>query len=401
MRHILVLNAGSTSEKLALFALPEGAAGVGAAAWQAAIDWPGPGATATLTVSSGGARTEREITATDRTDLLAQALRAAWEEPGAVLRGPQDIGVAGHRVVHGGEMVAPALVDDAVRAAIARLAEFAPEHNPLSLEGIAVAARLLPGVPQVAVFDTAFHHTLPAPAAVVPIPAEWRELGIRRYGFHGISHQAAAVRAAAILGRPLETLDLITCHLGGGCSLAAVHRGQSVETTMGFTPLEGLMMATRSGSLDPGVVLYLIQRGQPAEDVRRQLNERSGLLGVSGVSGDVRRVLDALAGGNPAAHLAYQAFIHRLAAGIGQMYAALGRLDAIVFTGGIGEHMAAVRADALVPWSVLGVRLDAERNAAGTEDRVISQDDAETAVLVVRAREQEAIAAAAAPFARR
>ena len=251
----------------------------------------------------------------------------------------------GHRIVHGADRFdRPVVVDGPVEAAIAAVAELAPLHNRAGLEGIAAARRVVgPDVAQVAVFDTAFHRTIPWSAAAYGGPYDWLGAGLRRYGFHGISHEDAARRAAITLDRPLEALRLVTCHLGGGCSLAAIDGGRSIDTTMGFTPLEGLVMGTRSGSVDPGLVLHLIRQGAGVEEVQQLLEERSGLLGLSGVSADLRLVLAARQEGNQRAKLAVDVFVHRVASGVGAMVAALGGLDALVFTGGIGENVAEVR----------------------------------------------------------
>jgi acetate kinase len=259
-------------------------------------------------------------------------------------------------------------------------------------------------VPQVAVFDTGFHHHMPLAAATYPGPYEWFEQGIRRYGFHGINHQYCAERTAELLGKDLNSLKLVTCHLGNGCSLAAIREGRSVDTTMGFTPLEGLMMGTRSGSVDPGVLTYLMRRrhflDEQLDDV---LNKKSGLLGISGVSSDMREVLDARKNGNdPArmgrAKLALDMYVHRLQSGIGAMIAVLGGIDALVFTAGVGENSPEVRAAACDNFAFLGLRLDHEKNAQSPmdadKDRDISTLDSTVRVLIIRAQEDWMIARA-------
>jgi len=308
----------------------------------------------------------------------------------------------GHRVVHGGTRFrAPVVVDDGVLAAIRELAPLAPLHNPANLTGIEVARALRPDVPQVAVFDTAFHADLPAGAHTFPGPREWLERGLRRFGFHGISHEYAAHRAARLLGRPLAALRLVTCHLGSGCSLAAVRNGRSVDTTMGFTPLDGLMMGTRPGTLDPGLILHLLREpGASVDTVEAQLNHHSGLRGLSGRSGDLREVLEARADGDAAAALAFEVYVHRLRSQIGGMLGALGGLDAIVFTAGVGENSPVVREAALAPFEFLGARLDPERNEHARPDADITAPDAAVRVLVIGAGEEWAIARAAAATAR-
>jgi acetate kinase len=253
------------------------------------------------------------------------------------------IDAIGHRIVHGGPKYRQTTrITAEVRDAIAAEAEVAPTHNKFELEAIDAASRVFPGVPQIAVFDAAFHATLQPEAYVYPGPYDWLAAGIRRYGFHGVSFQYATRRATEILGP--EAHRLVICHLGNGASIAAVRNGQSVDTTMGFTPLEGLMMGTRSGSVDPGIIIYLIRhRGYSAEQLDRILNRESGLLGVSGVSADMRAILAAIDQGNDRARLAFDVYAHRLCRGIGAMLAAIDGADAIVFTGGVGENCAPLR----------------------------------------------------------
>jgi acetate kinase len=257
---------------------------------------------------------------------------------------PGPVDAVGHRIVHGGgKFRQPTLITPEVRAAIAEEAEVAPAHNRFELEAIQTVEDVLgKNVPQFAVFDAGFHSTLEPAAYVYPGPYDWLAQSIRRYGFHGISHQYASRRAAEILGR--DSLRLITCHLGNGASLAAIRDGKSVDTTMGFTPLEGLMMGTRAGSIDPGIIIFLLRhRGYTADELDRILNQESGLLGVSGVSGDMRKILEAIDQGNPRAKLAFDVYAHRLCRGIGSMLGVLGGADALVFTGGIGENCRPLR----------------------------------------------------------
>ena len=273
------------------------------------------------------------------------------------------------------------------------MSTFAPLHNRAELEGIEIIEKRIQTVLQVAVFDTGFHSRLPEPAAVYPGPYEWLAQGIRRYGFHGINHQYCAERTAQLLDMDLPTLKLVTCHLGNGCSLAAIRGGRSVDTTMGFTPLEGLMMGTRSGSLDPGILTYLMRAekstGQQLDDL---LNKKSGLLGISGISGDMRQIVAAMKTGHPRAKLAFDIFVHRLQAGVGAMIAVLGGIDALVFTAGIGENSPEVRAAACANFGFLGLKLDSAKNAPSAVDKVISLPDSAVRVLVVRAQEDWAIA---------
>lgn len=349
MTAVLVVNAGSSSLKVALV---------------------GDG-----DVVAGGAEVERW----DGGDVGAVAdVVERHGRPGAV----------GHRVVHGGTAFAgPVEVDDAVVDALEGLAGLAPLHQPPALAAIRAARRLLPDVPHVACFDTAFHAGLPPAAATYALPAAWRERwGLRRFGFHGLSHAWAARRAAAMVGRPVEDLAVVTCHLGAGASLCAVLGGRSVDTTMGFTPLEGLVMNTRSGSVDPGLVLWLLDGRLSREEVADGLERRSGLAGLAG-SPDLR---DAVAAGGG---LALDVYVHRLAREAAGMVAALGRLDAVVFTGGVGEHQPAVRSAAAARLAFLGVAVDDAANAAATAgDADVTAAGAPVRCLVVRAREDLEIA---------
>ena len=248
-------------------------------------------------------------------------------------------------------------------------------------------------IPQIAVFDTAFHAQLPPAAYTYPIPYELTDRGIRRYGFHGISHQYCAQRAAHILGRDLSSLKLITCHLGNGCSLAAIRDGHSIDTTMGFTPLEGLMMGTRSGSIDPGILIYLLRHSNyTIDEVDHLLNHSSGLLGVSGISNDMRQIIHQIEQENDRAKLAFDLFVHRLRSGIGAMLASLGGIDALVFTAGIGENSAEVRSATCEAFGWLGLSIDPDLNHATPCDRDIANRDSQVRVLVIHTEEDWAIA---------
>ncbi|SEL84704.1 acetate/propionate family kinase [Nonomuraea pusilla] len=301
----------------------------------------------------------------------------------------------GHRVVHGGTRFPEAvLVDDAVIAAIEELAPLAPLHNPVNLAGIRLAQRAFPGVPQVAVFDTAFQLTLPPEAYTYAVPREWRDrLGVRRFGFHGTSCAYVSRRAAALLGRDLEELDLVVLHLGNGASATAMSGGRSVDTSMGMTPLEGLVMGTRSGDVDPGLPGYLERvAGMDAQETERALGRRSGLLGLAGTP-DMREVRALAAAGDADARLALAVYTRRVRAYVGAYYALLGRVDAIVFTGGVGEHDAATRAESLAGLERLGVVVDPARNGEpSSSERAVSPPGAEVAVLVVPTDEEWEIA---------
>jgi len=308
------------------------------------------------------------------------------------------VDAVGHRVVHGGgTFQAPVLIDDKVRAGIAGLTDLAPLHQPRALAGMAATAALLPGVPAVACFDTAFHATLPATAATYALPAAWRErFGLRRYGFHGLSHGYASRRTAELVGRPVQRLRVVTCHLGAGASLAAVSAGRSIDTTMGFTPLEGLVMATRSGSVDPGMLVWLLRTGGlGVAELSDGLESASGLAGLAGLpdgSGDMREVLAAADQGDQDARLALGVYLHRLRAEIAAMAAAMNGLDALAFTGGIGEHAPAVRAAAADGLGFLGVALDADANTAARGDADISAPGTAVRTVVITAREDVEIA---------
>jgi acetate kinase len=305
------------------------------------------------------------------------------------------VDAVGHRVVHGGPRFTTAVtVDDSVLAELESTAELAPLHNPRAVAAIRAVRRLLPDTAQVACFDTGFHATMPAPARTYALPREWNERwGLRRYGFHGLSHAYAVRRAAELVDRPLPRLRMVSCHLGAGCSLAAVSGGRSVDTTMGFTPLAGLVMVTRSGSVDPGLLLWLLRHGGlTIDDVEEALEHRSGLAGLSGTSGDLRDVLAARAAGDPYAGLAFDVFVHRLAREAAAMTAATGGLDVLVLTGGIGEHVPLVRAAVVGRLGHLGVAVDEDLNARATGDADISARGAGASTVVVTAREDVEIA---------
>ncbi len=326
------------------------------------------------------------------------ALRGAASVDAAALEdalhgfGPVD--AVGHRVVHGGtQFSGPVVVTDDVRRRLAALTDLAPLHQPKSLAALDAVSQAMPDVPAVACFDTAFHAGIPAAAATFALPPEWRERWtLRRFGFHGLSHSYVSRRAAELLGTPAPRV--VTCHLGAGASLAAVREGYSVDTTMGFTPLDGLVMATRSGAVDPGLVLWLEEHaGMPPAELAATLENRSGLLGLAGTA-DMREVLSRAASGDERAVLARDVYLHRLRASIAAMAAAMDGLDALVFTGGVGENSAEVRSRAATGLAFLGVRVDESRNAGGTaDDYEITADGAPARAFVIAAREDKEIAA--------
>jgi acetate kinase len=324
-------------------------------------------------------------------------------ELAAVLKQWPTPDMVGHRVVHGGRIfTGPVVITEAVRGQLQNLIDLAPLHQPKSLAALDAVTRLLPSIIAVASFDTAFHATIPAAAATYAIPREWREkYGVRRYGFHGLSHAYTSRRAAQMLGQPVESLRIVTCHLGAGASLAAVLTGLSVDTTMGFTPLEGLVMATRSGTVDPGLVLWLEEHeGLAPHEVATALEQRSGLLALAG-SSDMREVQTWSDSGDLDAKLAIDVYVHRLVAGIGAMTAATGGLDALVFTGGVGENSPQIRHRAADQLAFLGVALDAERNRRPGGDTDISAGDPSCRTFVITAREDLQIAREARQLRRR
>ena len=391
---ILVLNSGSSSQKACLFDLrgplpevpPEPLS-------EGKMEWRENRATLEVRTSSG-AVSRQELEQTDRVEATERLLEALVSGETRVLGGLAEIEVVGHRIVNGGrQYTRPTRITGEVKAAIEKMAAFAPLHNRVELEGIALVERKCGSLPQVAVFDTAFHSGLSEAAAIYPGPYEWAQRGIRKLGFHGINHEYCAGRAAQKLRKDLADLKLVTCHLGNGCSLAAIQDGQSIDTTMGFTPLEGLMMGTRSGSVDPGILTFLLREGTTdSKTLDETLNTKSGLLGISGVSGDMREILAAIKHGNERAKLAFEMFTHRLQSGIGSMVAALGGVDAIVFTAGIGENSPEVRAAACSHLAFLGLVLDQGKNAETHLDRDIAAPESRVRVLVVRAQEDWAIA---------
>jgi len=391
---VLVLNSGSSSQKSCLYyignTLPEHPP---EPAWQGKIEWDGDHADIQVQ-NSHGAKLKERVQVASRSDAIDRLLDTLWNGNLRIVSAPSEIDVVGHRIVHGGkELEKATAITPEVKSAIARMSVFAPLHNRAELEGIEIIEKRIGEVLQVAVFDTGFHSRLPEPAAVYPGPYEWLAQGIRRYGFHGINHQYCAERTAQLLRRDLQSLKLVTCHLGNGCSLAAIREGRSVDTTMGFTPLEGLMMGTRSGSVDPGILTYLMRRGQlTGQQLDDLLNTKSGLLGISGVSGDMRQIAAAMKDGHPRAKLAFEIFVHRLQAGIGAMIAVLAGIDVLVFTAGIGENSLEVRAAACANFGFLGVKLDPAKNTHSSLDREISRSDSVIRVLIVRAQEDWAIA---------
>jgi acetate kinase len=389
---ILVLNSGSSSQKSSLYeigeTLPDDPP---SPLWEGKIEWHDDVADAEVKTSRGVVQKD-QVKVSSRAGAVEHLLGTLWDGKTRTVTSRAEIDVAGHRVVHGGpNYEEPVLLTSEVKSGIAMVSAFAPLHNRAELEGMEVIEKLLGAVPQAAVFDTGFHRRMPQRAAVYPGPYQWFESGIHRYGFHGINHQYCAARAAQLLRRDLNSLKLVTCHLGNGCSLAAIQEGHSIDTTMGFTPLEGLMMGTRSGSVDPGILTYLIREGRlQAQEIDDVLNKQSGLLGISGISGDMREILASIKQGNARARLAFDIYVHRLRAGIGAMVAVLGGIDALIFTAGVGENSAEVRLAACEQLGFLGLKLAANAQHAGDSD--IATPDSAVRVLIIRAQEDWAIA---------
>ncbi|MGD9495871.1 MAG: acetate/propionate family kinase [Armatimonadota bacterium] len=347
---------------------------------------------------------EAEVAMPDHRVAIAQAIAALTSPAHGVISSLEEISAVGHRVVHGGEEFAQSVViDQRVEAAIERFCELAPLHNPPNLLGVRAARELLPDVPHVAVFDTAFHQTMPPHAYLYGLPHRmYVDHGIRRYGFHGTSHRYVSLRASQYMaerGVPVEEQKIVTCHLGNGCSMTAVKAGRSVDTTMGYTPLEGLLMGTRCGDLDPAIVIYLVQNLRMApEDVDRLLNKESGLLGLSGVSNDMRDLQKAAAEGNQRARIAVDLFAYRVRKYIGAYAAALGGLNCVVFTGGIGENDYLQRRWCVQGLEFLGIAEDPNKNLPKPELRFtdgiadIGADDAPGFLLVIQTDEELMIA---------
>jgi len=378
---ILVCNAGSSSLKFSLFdaedevLLADGG-----------IDWlRKPAQLAFRRANQPEMR--KALKLEKHADAVGQILDDLQAGSSAVLQRPEDLRAVGHRVVHGGDRYTSAVrVTSEVKRTIEGLTYLAPIHNPASLEGIKAVEQTLPRVPQVAAFDTAFHATLSEAARTYPLPQKWtREWGIRRYGFHGLSHSYCSAEATKRIGR--RGLRLVTAHLGNGASVSAVHDGVCVDTSMGFTPLEGLMMATRSGTVDPGILIYVLrQKGLNVEELDNALNHESGLLGVSGITSDLRQLLSELPG-NPDARLAVDVYVHRIVQTIGAMAATLGGIDALVFTAGVGERSAQIRKQVCEKLKYLGLNLDPAANEECRPDSDIATPASPARILVIATRE--------------
>jgi acetate kinase len=393
---VLVLNIGSGSQKLSLFDFESENSRKEPTPpnWQVRIDSTAPGQpVGELFIEIKAFGRNQRVTISREASLQEKLERAldllCTSDPSAV-GDSHEIGAVGHRIVHGGaEFEAAVLVDARVEASIRRFGAFSPLHNPVQVEAISVVRDILgKEIPQIAVFDTAFHRTLSAASATYAGPYEWVREGILRYGFHGTSFRYASHRVAGLCGRTNDPdFRVIICHLGGGCSLAAVRGGRCVDTTMGFTPLDGIAMCTRSGAIDPGILIYLMREGKSADEIETILNKKAGLAGLSGLRGDTRIIRPAAEKGNARAALAMDVFVHRLRAGIGAMLASLGGLDALVFTDAIGETEPSIRRLACESFGFLGLKIDPEANTSGTPDVEISTTDSRVRVLVLKSEE--------------
>jgi acetate kinase len=389
---ILVLNAGSTSVKAGLFDIVDhlGGNSLVEPVWSGQVS-VADHRTSTITITDADGSRQSCLAEENSFKAIVKKLLELAENGCS----GRSVDIVGHRVVHGGaKYSSPVLVDEKVMIDLQSFVSLAPEHELSNISGIRIAGELFEALPQVAVFDTAFHQSVPEHHRVYALPYDWyRDLGVRRYGFHGISHHYCATRVAEMLGKPLTELRLVTCHLGGGASLAAISGGTCQMTTMGYTPLEGLIMSSRCGSIDTGIVLQmLIDERCTAKEMLRILNEESGLKGVSGLSGDMREIQAAAERNNERAKLALAMYIASLHKHIGASLGVLGGIDAIAFTGGVGENSDWVRTEACKPFEFLGMQVDTERNTNGRADRIISADNAKVATLVVKAREELAIA---------
>lgn len=388
---ILVINSGSSSLKFMLFAMRDErilAKGL--------VERIGKPSANLAYQRDGEARAEEPISADNHGQALERACRVLVDPARGVLQSLDEVQAIGHRVVHGGEQFRDSVrIDESVKKGITDCAALAPLHNPPNLGGIVACERVFPGIPNVAVFDTAFHQSMPPHAFLYAIPHKYYEqYRIRKYGFHGTSHKFVMQATAAYMKKPVDKLKLITCHLGNGSSIAAIDGGRVLDTTMGMTPLPGLVMGTHCGDLDPAVVLFLARQGMTPDAIDDLLNKRSGLLGVGGIdSGDMRDIVDATAAGNPAAASALRMFAHRIALYVGGYYTLLGGADAIVLTGGIGENSCCGRKAIVERLGAIGAHLHEERNQAMRgKAGAITTDDSYTPVLIIPTNEELMIA---------
>ena len=386
---VLVINAGSSSVKYYLYEMPQADVLAMGVVERIAEQ------TSELSHFSHGRTHTKAAEVKDVSRAMELIFETLVDGQVGVLQQISEIDAVGHRVVHGGEeFTGSVIIDEKVIASVEKFADLAPLHNPPNLAGVLAARHHLPNAKQVACFDTAFHATIPKVAYMYALPYElYQKYGIRRYGFHGISHRYVARRAAALMGRGKYDINAITCHLGNGCSVTAVKSGRSVDTSMGLTPLEGVPMGTRSGDLDPAILFYLADKGYDVKALKNLCNKQSGLLGLSGISNDMRRLEEFARKGDARAKLAIDVFCYRIKKYIGAYAAVLDTVDAVVFTGGIGEHAAFLREQICNAVTQIGLKLDYEANRAAIEKEAeISTPDSEVKVFVIPTNEQAAIA---------
>ncbi len=385
---VLVVNCGSSSIKFQLFDMPDQKVVA-----KGLVDRIGNEKSA-LIYEHNGEKVTLEQPAPDHDAGMELIIDALINPDGGVIKDIAEIKAVGHRVVHGGEaFTGSVVINDEVIASIEKVADLAPLHNPPNLTGIRAAQHAMPDVPQIACFDTAFHTTIPEVAYMYALPYElYEKYGIRRYGFHGTSHRWVARKAAEMMGWHKYDINCITCHLGNGSSIAAVRNGKSIDTSMGLTPLEGVPMGTRTGDFDPAILFYLADKGYTVEDLNKLCNKQSGVLGLSGTSNDMRTLTEKAKQGDERAQLALDVFAYRIKKYIGAYSAVLGSLDAIVFTGGIGENAPETRAAICSNLKQIGVELDMDVNQSAKGASKISSDDSAVAVLVIPTNEEAAIA---------
>ncbi len=386
---VLVFNCGSSSIKYQLFDMPEGKVAAKGLVQRIGEE------TSEAVQKAGSQQIEIKERVSDHRQGLELIQRMLTDPAKGAIKSLTEIGACGHRVVHGGERFTGSVkLNDELEKAIEEYFDLAPLHNPPNLTGIREAKRMLGNTPQVACFDTAFHQTIPQVAYLYALPYDmYEKMKIRRYGFHGTSHRYVARRAAALMGKDKYDADVITCHLGNGCSIAAVKGGKSIDTSMGLTPLEGVVMGTRSGDFDPAIIFHLVRKGYKPDELDKLLNKKAGLIGISGVSNDVRDLETKAAAGNDRAKLALDIFAYRIKKYIGTYMAVLNGCDAVVFTGGIGENGAAMRARILQNLEGIGIKLDPAKNQATVgKEGEIHASDSKVKVFVIPTDEEGAIA---------
>jgi len=391
---ILVLNSGSSSLKSSLYILKNHDQKAVSPIWEAGLQWKGTFEDVSLDVKNDqGKKYSAKLKVKSLDEARSLLMNCLIQGETAVLSSLDEVDAIGHRIVHGGKYYRESVrIDSTVKSHIAELAEYAPLHNQAALKGIEAMEKMFKGLPQIAVFDTAFHHSLPLEATIYPGPYKWFEEGIQRYGFHGISYQYCSRRAQEMVSKEFSTSKMVICHLGAGASLCAVKNGKSLDTTMGFTPLEGLMMNTRCGTIDPGILLERLKHID-LHTLSNELYRESGLLGVSGISSDMREIFKAIQEKNPRAQLAYDVYIHRLCSCIGSMIASLEGLDVLVFTAGIGENTPLLRQRVCERLAFLDLKIDTKKNEnAPREDCDIAQKNSRIRVLIIHTQEAFEIA---------